>query len=142
MQIHQELVSASFYCGHCGKEAATVHYLPPFAKDPRFDPEPEGVPPGVGTIGQHLPRTSIAGGPNPVTISVAADQVEAAVAALRAQDAWQVWAIDREFAPFWCFRCKKSYCEDHWRTRTRFDDGFFDCIESFCPAGHRQTLMD
>lgn len=25
---------------------------------------------------------------------------------------------------------------------TRFDEGFFDCIEGTCPKGHRQTLMD
>lgn len=119
-----------------------MYFLPPFAKDPRFDPEPGGVPAGIGAIGQEAARISIEGGPVPVTISIAGDWTNAAIAALRSHDAGALSKIDSEFTPFWCFRCENSYCKEHWRTGTRFEEGFFDCIQGICPQGHRQTLMD
>lgn len=141
-QLERDIVSATFYCALCGSAASTVYYLPPGADDPRFDPEPAGVPPGVGTIGQPSGRISIEGGPVSVTISVAGDSAEAAIPALRSRDPEKLWIVDREFTPFWCFRCGKSYCDAHWRSGARYDDGFFDCIEGTCPKEHRQTLMD
>jgi hypothetical protein len=122
--------------------AATVYFLPPFAKDPRLVPEPADVPRGAAAIGHESSRISIADGPAPVTITLARDWAAEAIAALQEHDVKKLRRIDSEFAPFWCFRCEKSYCRTHWRTATRYDEGFFDCIEGTCPKGHRQTLMD
>jgi hypothetical protein len=136
------MFSATFHCYECGSVAATVYFVPPFAKDPRLDPGPPDEPWGDGAIAQEAPRISIAGGPVPVTISMAGDWAAEAIAALQEHDVKKLMAIDSEFAPFWCFACEKAYCKNHWRIDTRCDEGFFDCIEGTCPKGHHQTLMD
>lgn len=135
-------MKATFDCAECGGTAATVYYLPPGARDPRHSPEGSEVPAGVERIGEERPRISIVGGPVQVTISIGGDWSDRAIEALSARDVKALRRVDREFAPFWCYRCDKAYCDKHWRTGTRYDEGFFDCIEGFCPRGHRQTLMD
>jgi hypothetical protein len=141
-RINDGVVGSTFYCDECGGIAATVYFLAPLARDPRLDPEPLGVPRGAGAIGQESSRISIAGGPVPVTISIAQNWAAEAIAALERHDVKRLRAIDAEFAPFWCSRCEKSYCRSHWRTAIKYDEGFFDCIEGTCPKGHRLTLMD
>ena len=137
-QLHE----AAFYCDLCGDIAATVYFVPPMEMDPRFVDAGPDLPPGVGTIGQENPRVSIDGGPVSVTISVAKERVPAVAAALASKDITGLRAVDSEFAPFWCFRCEKSYCRKHWKKRTVFDEGFFDYIEGLCPMNHRQILAD
>ena len=135
------LISAIFVCDECGHPAATVYFVPPFVTDPRLEgSEHEGRT--AGSIDLHAPRISIAGGPVPVTISTQEDSAAAAITALRANDAEKLSNIDREYAPFWCFRCERSYCKNHWRTSTKYDEGFFDCVEGVCPKGHRHVLLD
>jgi len=51
-------------------------------------------------------------------------------------------AIDWELAPFWCRQCQQCYCRDHWLPIVILDEGFYDCTEGLCPAGHRQMLDD
>lgn len=51
-------------------------------------------------------------------------------------------AINPEYAPFWCARCKKVWCHEHWRTEVLLDDGFYDATYGTCSAGHRQKLDD
>jgi hypothetical protein len=87
--------------------AATVYFLPPFAKDPRLVPEPADVPRGAAAIGHESSRISIADGPAPVTITLARDWAAEAIAALQEHDVKKLRRIDSEFAPFWCFRCEK-----------------------------------
>ena len=77
-----------------------------------------------------------------MTTSIVGNWAAEAVAALRQHDVKALRAVDSDFAPFWCFKCEKSYCGALWRTTTRYDADFFDCIEGTCPKGHRQTLMD
>jgi hypothetical protein len=133
---------AIFLCDECGEPAATVYFVPPFVEDPRVDQGSGHEDPGAGSIELRAPRISIAGGPVPVTISAAGDWADAAATALRRRDAKMLSEIDREFAPFWCIRCERSYCKNHWQTSTNYDAGFFDCVEGVCPRGHRQVLMD
>jgi hypothetical protein len=55
-----------------------------------------------------------------------------------------LYAYDLELTPFWCPSCARSYCGDHWRTLTVFDDetGGLDCIRGTCPQGHERMLED
>jgi hypothetical protein len=141
-RIASQLISAIFVCDECGQPAATVYFVPPFVEDPRVEDGSGYGDRAAGSIELQAPRISIAGGPVPVTISAGGDSAQAAIAALRANDARKLSNIDREYAPFWCFRCELSYCKNHWQTSTKYDEGFFDCVEGVCPKGHRQVLLD
>lgn len=137
-------VGATFQCGACGKVAATVTLVEPGQPDPRLTPEPPGVPPGVGTIFSSLhpdrAQLSIAGGPISVTHGFA--PMEGTAAALESGDAAALYAIDSEYAPFWCPWCSASYCKEHFRSWVTFDDGFYDATYGICPEGHQRKLDD
>ncbi|HET7229602.1 MAG TPA: hypothetical protein VFJ16_06340 [Longimicrobium sp.] len=66
----------------------------------------------------------------------------AAVKALRGGDPRALWALDSEWAPFYCPECKACYCRDHWRQWMEFDEGFYDCTYGTCPRGHTRMLDD
>ena len=136
--------SATYLCGACGAVASRVTLVAPGQPDPRLTPEPPGVPPGVGTLFSSLfpgdAQLSIDGGPVTITHGfVPADRV---AVALGTGDAAALFAIDREYAPFWCPRCGSSYCRDHYRAWAVYDDGFFDCYRGVCPEGHERMLSD
>jgi hypothetical protein len=66
----------------------------------------------------------------------------AAVRAAIAQ-ASALYALDPELAPFYCPRCRLSYCGEHWSRADVFDaDGFHDSIRGTCPEGHERMLED
>ena len=136
--------SATYLCGQCHKVAATVTLVAPGQPDPRLTPEPPGVPPGVSTIlGGVFPRSgqlSIDGGP--ISLTLAPVPMEEVATALETGNAAALYALDSEYAPFWCPRCGASYCRDHYRKYEVYDDGFFDCIRGVCPQGHERTLAD
>jgi hypothetical protein len=131
---------ASFICGECGAVAAYVVLLAPGETDPRLDPEPPGVPPGVGSIQRDETRLSISAAMG-VTVSPVKAVTEVARALERA-DAAALSDIDPEYASFWCPRCEKSYCHEHWVLETVFDDGFYDLTDGTCPSGHRRKVDD
>jgi len=129
-----------------GNEASRVDgdLAAPGQPDPRLTPEPSGVPPGVGTIivtafpswGQF----SIDGGL--ISITLAPEPMEQVATALDTGNAAALFALDSEYAPFWCPRCGTSYCRDHYRKFEVYDEGLFDCIRGVCPKGHERTLED
>ena len=136
--------SATFHCAVCGNVAAIVTLVEPGRPDPGLTPEPQGVPPGVGSIlssafgdQAHL---SIDGGPVPVTHGFV--PVERCAAALEAGDTAALFAINPEYAPFWCPRCGVSYCGDDYRSWVTFDEGFYDATYGVCPEGHERELDD
>ena len=138
------MISATYSCAACGGVASVVSLVEPGRLDPRLTPEPPEVPPGVGTLtGALFPdeaMLSIDGGP--VSVTLGPIRLKRAATALRSGDPAALYAIDREYAPFWCPTCRASYCREHYRSWTAFDDGFFDCIRGECPAGHERMLMD
>ena len=66
--------------------------------------------------------------------------VPALAAAVRLRDFDALRAACREYAPFWCRTCQRSYCRDHWALEAVFDP-YFDYYRGSCPAGHR-TMID
>ena len=62
--------------------------------------------------------------------------------AIAGGDTAAVFAVDPEFAPWWCPECKRIYCGDHWHRWDVFDDGFHDSIRGRCPQGHERMLED
>lgn len=106
--------SATYLCGACGKVASTVTLVQPGQPDPKLTPEPPGVPPGVGTLFSEIfpgeGQLSIDGGP--VSISLGPVPMEQVATALDTGDAAALFAIDREYAPFWCPNCGSSYCRE------------------------------
>ena len=134
----QEVLSASFVCAACTRPAATVQLIPPGLPDPRFSPEPPGVPPGIASIFIEHYRVSIDGGP--VTVTHVASQ--AAQSAVHAADPEALYSLDREFAPFWCPKCRDCYCETHWSLEEIYDEAGWDYTLGTCPRGHRRKLID
>jgi hypothetical protein len=59
----------------------------------------------------------------------------ATIAAARAVDAGTLWALDQSWVPFYCPRCERSFCTEHWALQPSFNWGF-DHYSGTCPAGH------
>jgi hypothetical protein len=63
-------------------------------------------------------------------------------AAIERRDFDALRAECREFAPFWCRTCRRSYCREHWTLEAVFDPpGQFDYYGGSCPLGH-PTMID
>ena len=62
--------------------------------------------------------------------------------ALAATDAAALFAIDFEFAPFWCPECGACYCAEHYEHWDIYDGHFFDSTRGICPNGHERMLID
>lgn len=51
--------------------------------------------------------------------------------------------LDIDLVAFICRECNEPYCENCWTLGPeQFDDGFYDCTEGTCPAGHTQIVHD
>lgn len=125
-----EPLVATFHCDRCGDVACTLTLLPPFVRDPQAPlPHTSGWLPGQDTLFADSIRLSI-DGPVKTTHTflpgIAVD-VQAIEAALKAGDPDALNTIDREYAPFWCRSCAKSYCRNCWTVWVDYDDGFYDC---------------
>ena len=72
-------------------------------------------------------------------ISTLSGRIESVLAAA---DAAALFAIDFEFAPFWCPECAACYCAQHYRRSDVYDGIFFDCARGICPNGHERMLID
>jgi hypothetical protein len=57
-------------------------------------------------------------------------------------DARALYELDLELAPFYCPRCDRSYCGEHWASADVFEDGMHDSIRGTCPEGHERLLED
>jgi hypothetical protein len=140
-----EPLAATFTCDRYGEVACTLTLSPPFARDPQAPvPGPSESLPGEGTMFADSIRLSI-DGPIKTThtflpgIPVDVSAVEAAIGA---GDPEALYAIDREYAPFWCMRCLKSYCRTCWTVWVDYDEGFYDCTRGRCPKDHVRVLDD
>jgi hypothetical protein len=76
-------------------------------------------------------------------MAITREQRRALQAALKTGDPAALFAVDLEFAPFWCPKCAASYCGEHWVRWSVFDDdGWHDSIRGRCPHGHERMLED
>jgi hypothetical protein len=85
-------------------------------------------------------RLAVDGGP--VSLTHGLVPLDRVAVALGTGDAAELFALNREYAPFWCPTCRASYCSSHYRSWPVFDDGFFDCMRGVCPKGHERRLAD
>jgi hypothetical protein len=56
-----------------------------------------------------------------------------------------LYALDLEYAPFYCPTCDAVYCGECWRTFLVFADdlpGFLEETRGICPQGHERMLAD
>ncbi len=60
----------------------------------------------------------------------------------RMLDVERIFGLDREYAPFWCRACGKSYCGECWVVWVDTDEGFYDCTCGCCPEGHQRIMDD
>jgi predicted RNA-binding Zn-ribbon protein involved in translation (DUF1610 family) len=57
-------------------------------------------------------------------------------------DARRIRELTPDLAPFFCPECDQTYCLPCWKTRSEFDQGFYDSTWGECPRGHRHLLDD
>lgn len=50
-----------------------------------------------------------------------------------------LYRLSDDYAPFYCNRCRRSYCRTHWMLLPTFDQGF-DYYSGHCPAGHPKVI--
>jgi hypothetical protein len=78
-----------------------------------------------------------------VRVPVESHAASRAQTALASGNAQTLYNLDLEFAPFYCPRCQKCYCQDHWRYWDVDDeDGWYDSTRGSCPVGHERMLSD
>src|SRR5688572_7305313 len=131
--------SAAWLCGVCQKMASAVFVLEPDEADPRM--RWVDHPPGVDSVFIGGDRISIQGGPVSITISLGPQTAEEVQRVVEVGDLPGLFAIDREYAPFWCPKCWDSYCGEHYLHWDVYDGPFFDCVRGRCPRGHERMLM-
>lgn len=135
---------AVYLCGACGEVASTVTLVAPGQPDPRSIPtessRAEGAAQRVGPVSGVGGRLAVDGGP--VSLTHGLVPLDRVAVALGTGDAAELFALNREYAPFWCPTCRASYCSSHYRSWPVFDDGFFDCMRGVCPKGHERRLAD
>ena len=113
----------SFICSVCPKEAGRLMLL-----GNAFAPQ--------------LSRHSFT---SAMVVGVAADQFEDVRRAIDMRDAKALYALDLEYAPFFCPRCNAVYCGAHWVKWDVFDDDnprYHDSVRGRCPSGHERMLED
>ena len=123
---------ATWHCDVCGSTAADVRTVESGQPDPT----------ALDDLMVNYDRIVIDGGPVPITISLRHAQLERVAEAIRKSDVRALFAINEEFAPFWCPQCEAAYCGDHYSHWDEYDEGFFDCVRGVCPNGHERILMD
>jgi hypothetical protein len=72
-------------------------------------------------------------------------EAERVAPALERGDAAALYAVDLEYAPFYCPTCDRVYCVDCWRTSLVFADdfpGWLEETDGTCPEGHERMLSD
>ena len=114
-------------CTKCAGEAAVVELVAQGA--PRALSGPTII---VSFSGEH-------------TSLLRSEEVDAVRKALERGDWRALFAIDLEYAPFFCAECGANYCPREWREELVWDDqdpGFLDATYGTCPNGHRRMLFD
>ena len=79
------------------------------------------------------------------TQRIVADGLPQVRAILARRDVHALYALNEEWASFYCPTCDRSYCRAHWRFDVRYDDdfpGWYDCTYGVCPEGHRRLVDD
>jgi hypothetical protein len=141
-------IKTEFTCDRCGSVACTLTLLPPFADDPQAPLlGTPGAIPGGGTLFADHARLSIDG---PVTLTAtlfpnSGTDIGAIGAAIRAGDAYRLYSINPEYAPFICRQCVKSYCKNCWQVWETYDDdypGWYEDTRGRCPEGHVRLMAD
>jgi hypothetical protein len=116
---------ARFTCARDGRQAGIVHLH-------RFPDGSDWLLVLEGFLGKDSVRLGPAAG-------------DALVPVLRLDDAAGLYALNLEFAPFYCPECRRVYCADCWRMFNVFADdlpGFLEEVRGICPEGHERMLSD
>ena len=80
-----------------------------------------------------------------MSVRLGGAQAERVAHALERADAASLYALDLEYAPFYCPACDRVYCVDCWRTFLVFADdmpGWLEETRGTCPEHHERMLMD
>jgi hypothetical protein len=116
---------ANYTCARHGTQAGSLHLH-------RFEGGSDWLLVEEGFLG----KTSMRLG------SAAADRV---AQVLERADAATLYALNLEYAPFYCPTCEAVYCGECWRTFLVFADdlpGFLEETRGICPQGHERMLSD
>lgn len=141
--MSDEIVSETAVCKACGAAAATYEFVPKGARHPRASEEKDGLSvysgAAEGTGGSYIVTRGPCGSSSR---GVKAEQAPAVREALARRDWPALRKLDFEYAPGYCCACGAHYCAKDWAKDVVMDEGFYDCTEGTCPAGHRQTIDD
>lgn len=132
-------------CGACGEAVIRVFLLEVGDPDPRTRLRLPGAPADGRDPLDRWPRLAIQGGPVSMTIDVDAESVPSVWEAVRSGDVRSLFAINREYAPFWCPDCSECYCAkhyEHWDVYADDYPGWFESARGRCPRGHERELVD
>jgi hypothetical protein len=115
------LAEHEFKCSLCSSSAGKVSHKVKDNKSTMF------ISSFTGNVQSHIPPRAVSG----------------AHKALSEGDVKTLYMMDIEFTPFYCPRCQKCYCREHWRYWDVDDEnGWYDSTRGVCPVGHERMLSD
>jgi hypothetical protein len=79
------------------------------------------------------------------SMRLSAGEADRVAQVLQRADAAALYALNLEYAPFYCPTCGAVYCVECWRTFLVFADdlpGFLEETRGICPQGHERMLSD
>jgi hypothetical protein len=131
-----EPVTAAFHCEICNKPAATITVIPEGCSVKTGDPIISYTPGDQdGVLISGFGGEGWQAAPSHYSFL----QAHTAIFKLP-PSAKALFEVNPDWAPFFCVKCGKSYCWEHWKRLLEYDDGFFDCVTGTCPEGHRKIL--
>lgn len=68
------------------------------------------------------------------------DTYQRVAAALRSNDPAALYALDKEYAPFYCTHCHDCFCALHYKLEEVWDEAGLDYWRGACPHGHRKFI--
>ncbi len=129
---NRAIAKATFLCAECGATAAQVALLIEEQPICEKDGQASGLIIQAGFFGEWA-QIVRAGALWPVGKALA----EGNAAAL--------YEIDPLWAPFFCPKCLRTYCREHWRFDLKFDEewpDWYDETIGTCPQGHERVIDD
>jgi len=137
-----------YYCDECGKFAGSIEILSGASKKSKkygskssFYPWPFPPPPEKKSKKSEIIIESFL---NTATLYKDNDYLEKIVGYLEKDD---LKSVLREFSgnnlAFYCPKCDKCYCGNHWSTRIVWESGgWYDYTMGKCPKGHKRMIDD
>jgi hypothetical protein len=132
--------TSAFTCSICGEEAGTVTLV---ARGQRSELIPDLSQQVAERLGWDYTIAVIAFGRG-FSVGINQDRWDQLKRALSSvpPDVEAIHAAHWEWAPFYCPKCRASYCSAHWQVEEVWDEAGWDFSTATCPSQHQRKILE